>query len=642
MSNEVPKELPKESPKEVSPSKSLVMNLRQQLMQVIPFSEMKPEHVDFFIKSAKEHYFAPEEIILEPIHGEVKQLFFIRQGSVISRRGMANEAGGAHEIEAGELFPVSAAVAGRSVTATYAAAGDCFCLRISVETMKELANLSSPFADYLSLRILKFLEQSRQVLQRTYASQIFAEQSLETPLGQLPRKKPLFVTPETSIKDALTQMHERRVGSILVSNQQDGLLGILTRYDILGRVTIPQMSLATPIKDVMTTGVKALTITHTAQDAALMMSKYGIRHVPVLDGKEIVNIISERDLFATQRLSLKNISTSIRSAPDLSDMIVCAKDIRKFAKNLIGQGVQARQLTTLISYLNDVVCERLVELNAKKHGLDLKEFAWIALGSEGRSEQTIATDQDNALVFSGQATDAVRDKYLKFALDVNQALDACGYPLCKGNVMASNPKICLSESEWLERFSSWIEQGTPEDLLNASIYFDFRLVAGNPDLLVAMKNTVVQKAKAIPRFIKLLADNSLSRKVPISWHGGIDTIKLEDKECIDLKLHGTAILVDAARIYSLAHGIGDTNTRDRLIAVGLALNIPEREYLAWVSAFEFLQMLRLSVQIDSHPIGGNFNALELSSLNNIDRRILKESLRATRDLQQRIELDYGR
>ena len=149
MSNEVSKELPKE----VTPSRSLVMNLRQQLMQVIPFSEMKPEHVDFFIKSAKEHYFAPEEIILDPSHGEVRQLFFLRQGSVISRRGMANEAG--------ELFPVSAAVAGRSVTASYAALGDCFCLRISVDTMKELANLSSTFADYLSLRILKFLEQSR-------------------------------------------------------------------------------------------------------------------------------------------------------------------------------------------------------------------------------------------------------------------------------------------------------------------------------------------------------------------------------------------------------------------------------------------------------------------------------------------------
>jgi CBS domain-containing protein len=92
----------------------------------------------------------------------------------------------------------------------------------------------------------------------------------------------------------------------------------------------------------------------------------------------------------------------------------------------------------------------------------------------------------------------------------------------------------------------------------------------------------------------------------------------------------------------LANGIPETNTRDRLLAIGAALNIPEREYMAWISAFEYLQMLRLSVQMDSQAIGGNFNALELSSLNNIDRRILKESLRATRDLQQRIELDYGR
>ncbi len=628
--------------KEVSPSRSLVMNLRQQLMQVIPFSEMQAEHVDFFIKSAKEFYFGPDELILDAAHGPVNQLFFIRQGSVISRRGLANEAGGAHQIEVGDLFPVSAAVAGRAVTATYSAMDDCFCLGISTDVMKQLASLSGPFADYLNQRILKFLEQSRQVLQRTYASQIFSEQSLETALGQLPRKKPLFVTPDTSLRAALAQMHERRVGSILVSDQNSGLLGILTRYDILGRVTIPQINLETPIKDVMTVGVKALTSQHTAQDAALMMSKFGIRHVPVVEGNEIINIVSERDLFASQRLSLKNISTSIRSAAELSDIVVCAKDIRKFARNLIGQGVQARQLTTLISYLNDVVCEKLVHLYASKHELDLKEFAWIALGSEGRSEQTIATDQDNALVFAGEASDAKRNAYLKFALEVNHALDACGYPLCKGNVMASNPKICLSESEWLERFSHWIEFGSPEDLLNASIYFDFRLVAGNSDLLIEMKNTVVQKARAIPRFIKLLAENSLRMQVPISWHGGIDTIKLDGKECIDLKMHGTAILVDAARIYSLANGIPETNTRDRLLAIGAALNIPEREYMAWISAFEYLQMLRLSVQMDSQAIGGNFNALELSSLNNIDRRILKESLRATRDLQQRIELDYGR
>ena len=624
-----------------SPSKSLVKNLRQQLMQVMPFDEMQEDHVDFFIKSAKEFYFSPNELIIEPAHGPANRLFFIRQGSVISRRGIHQDTGTAYEIEAGDLFPVSAVVAGRSVTATYTAHGDCFCLGISADVMKQLAALSRPFADYLNQRILKFLEQSQQVLQRTYASQIFSEQSLETPLGLLPRKKPLLVSPNTTLENALLKMHERRVGSILISDEQNGLLGILTRYDILGRVTIPQVPMNTPIQDVMTKNVLSLTVHHSGQDAALMMSKHGIRHIPVVDGKEIVNIISERDLFAAQRLSLKNISTSIRSAPKLSDLVVCSKDIRIFARNLISQGVQSRQLTGLISYLNDLVCEKLVDLNVNKHSIDNKSFAWIALGSEGRSEQTIATDQDNALVYAGPPDEQIQAKFLAFAKDVNQDLDACGYPLCKGNVMASNPEICLSESQWVKKFDDWIYRGSPEDLLNASIYFDFRFIAGDPKLLLRMKDVILKNVPGMERFMKQIAANSLRMKVPINWHGGIDTIKLGGKQCVDLKINGTAIFVDTARVYSLDHAIELTNTRERLIAVGKVLRVPENVYLGWVTAFEYLQMLRLSVQMNGQVIGGNHNAIELSSLNEVDRKILKESFRIARSLQGRLKTDYG-
>jgi CBS domain-containing protein len=627
--------------KEVTPSRSLVINLRQQMMQVLPFSEMLPEHVDLFIESSKECYFAPDEMIVSPESGPVQSLYFIRKGSVIGRRGLANEPGSAQEIETGDLFPVNAALAGRAVTGYYSASGDCFCLAISSDVMKKLSTLSTPFADYLNQRILKFLEQSRKVLQKTYASQVFSEQSLETPLGQLPRKKPLFVHPDTPLQDALLKMHERRVGSILVSNENNGLLGILTRYDILGRVTIPQVPMSTPIKDVMTPNVFSLTVLHSGQDAALMMSKHGIRHVPVMDGNEIINVISERDLFATQRLSLKNISTSIRTAPELSDLVTCAKDIRTFARNLISQGVQARQLTGLISYLNDLVCEKLIDTSSKKHNLDPKEFAWIALGSEGRSEQTIATDQDNALVYAGKPSQDVQAKYLAFAREVNEGLDACGYPLCKGNVMASNPEICLSEGEWVKKFEEWIYHGSAENLLKASIYFDFRLISGNPDLLVRMKQVILENAPGMERFMKQIAANSLRMQVPISWLGGLDTIKLDGKQCIDLKINGTAIFVDTARVYSLDHAIEATNTRERLIAVGKALRVPENVYMGWVTGFEYLQMLRLSVQMDNKPIGGNHNAVELSALNDVDRKILKESLRIARSFQHRLETDYG-
>src|SRR5690606_23480847 len=110
-------------------------------------------------------------------------------------------------------------------------------------------------------------------------------------------------------------------------------------------------------------------------------------------------------------------------------------------RTLLGQGVQARQLTALISHLNDALTTRLIELLAERHGLSLTGTCWLALGSEGRSEQTIATDQDNALI-RPEGSDPSR--YQAFARGVNQALDDCGYPLCKGGVMAGNPDLCLT------------------------------------------------------------------------------------------------------------------------------------------------------------------------------------------------------
>jgi CBS domain-containing protein len=136
--------------------------------------------------------------------------------------------------------------------------------------------------------------------------------------------------------------------------------------------------------------------------------------------------------------------------------------------------VQARQLTALISHLNDVLTGQLLKLKADEHGIDLNRLCWLCLGSEGRDEQTIATDQDNALILASDTSDESREAIRAFAREVNLALDSCGYPLCHGGIMAGESACCLTLDEWRERFRLWIEQGSPQDLLNASIYFDFR------------------------------------------------------------------------------------------------------------------------------------------------------------------------
>ena len=622
-------------------SHSLVQNLRQQLMQSLPFSKMAQKDVDFFLTSSSEAYFAPKEVILSPADGAPQFLYLIRQGRVSGRRDIPGIEETAFLLDVGSLFSISSAFANRSVSTTYSAVDDCFCLLFPVDAMRQLALQSIPFGEFLNNRIWGLLQESRIALRNSFASQALAEQSLESRLGDLSLKKPLTIGPNKSLREALTLIHEKKVGSILIVEDQRTILGILTRYDVLSRVTLSNLDLSTPISAVMSKDVKTLTVDDTAEKAGLLMSRFNIRHLPVLDRGELVGIISERDLFSLQRLSLSNISSAIRGTDELAQLKKCADDIRQFARNLLGQGIQARQLTTLISHLNDVLTERLIEIYAAKHQLNMNQFAWIALGSEGRSEQTIATDQDNALVFSDTVLASQREAYLRFAGEVNQALNECGYPLCKGNIMASNPELCLTQSEWLMRFSRWIEQGNPKDLLNASIFFDFRVLAGNADLLTPLKDYVTTKAAAIPRFIKLLADNSLNARVPLNWFGAIETTEIDDQKTIDLKLQGTAIIVDVARIYSLAHGIEATNTRERLAAVGRALHVPESESAAWITAFEFLQTQRLAVQIGEAKIGGNPNVIDIDKLNSVDRSILKEALSEVRSLQQRLQLDYA-
>lgn len=497
----------------------------------------------------------------------------------------------------------------------------------------------SPDDQFLNLHTTKFLELSRKALLVEYASRASAEQSLERPLGEIIATAPVTCAPETPLRQALEGMQKKRIGAMLVTDPAGTPVGILTRYDILGRITLAQVSLEAPISQVMVHPVLTLTDQNTAQDAALLMLRHGIRHVPVTRAGVAAGMVSERDLFAMQKQSLKNVSTTIRAAPDVDTLKLVALDIRRLAHSLLGQGVHARQLTALISRLNDLLTERLLKLKADEHGVDLNRLCWLCLGSEGRDEQTIATDQDNALILPNDTSDQSREAIRAFARDVNLALDACGFPLCHGGIMAGQASCCLTLDEWRERFGHWIAQGSPQDLLNASIYFDFRALAGDKQLAVALRQEIVKSAQRTPRFLKQLALNALARNAPLNWRGAINT---DDHGTVDLKLQGTAIFVDAARLYSLAHGVDQTNTRKRLEAVGLLMNLADTEYEAWVGGFEFLQILRLRLQLESQVLPDGPNRIVVARLNNIDRRILLESFRVARQLQQRLRLDYER
>jgi CBS domain-containing protein len=620
-----------------TPAPLLVAQLRQLLMQHAPFSQMPPTQVDRLVAAAEESYHPPGETVLAPHDGPVGVLLYVRSGTV---HGTSQRGGPPSLWTAGDVFPVGALLAGSPANATYVTQGDVFLLRLPGDAVRAVAADCAPFAGFLNRRMWKLLEDAQRALQARSAAPPADEQPLEVSLRRLVRGAPVTVDTQASVGAALGTMREKRIGSVLVVGAAGALQGIFTRHDVLDRVALAAAPLDTPIAQVMSAPVHALDADRSGQDAALAMARHGIRHVAVTDGGRLVGVVSERDLFALQRLSVHGVAGEIRAAQDAAALRDVAADIRRLARNLVAQGTGARALTALISHLNDLLAERLVVLEAAALGLDLGAACWLAFGSEGRGEQTIATDQDNGIVFASDDAARDRPRWLALAERVNLALDACGYPLCKGNVMARNPDCCLSVDEWLARFAQWMEHGAPEDLLAASIYFDLRGVAGHLVLAERLRTAIVAQAAGLPRLHRQLAENLLQRRPPLGWLGGLETVDVGGRAVIDLKLQGTAIFVDAARLYALVHGVAATGTRERFAQAGARMGVPAQEHEAWAAGFEFLQMLRLSAQWrdgTQHP-----NEVEPEALNQIDRRVLHETLRIARRLQQRVELDYMR
>ena len=623
-------------------SSSLVNGLVEQLMTVVPFSEMDKESVELFIKNCDEQYYEPNEIIIEPNAGVPQCLYLIRQGSVSGKRDQQHGASIYFELDAGEMFSIGSVLTSRPVSTVYRSIGDTFCLQFPVKKLTDFGIQSPRFIDYLKGSFQTILHKSQEDLRQHFAAKAAETQLHQNTLESLVTREPVSVLPQTTLREALITMDEMRIGSILVIDESKRLQGILTRHDLLKRVVLAEKDLSVAISEVMTSDIKTLEASDTVEMAGHLMMQASIRHLPIVKDAQVVGLISERDLFSFQRFSVSNISAAIHGAKNIQALVRAAEHIRQYSKNLLSQGVTGNRLTSLVSYLNDLLTSRLITMTATEFNIEADQFCWLALGSEGREEQTISTDQDNALILADGVSDAAMQHYLHFARQVNEGLDQCGFPLCKGNVMASNPKYSRRQTDWIKRCAGWIEAGSPQDLLDASIFFDFRPISCNASLALGVSDYVSMAAAATPRFVALLATNAMNWKVPLTMFGGLDTATVDGKQVLDFKLNGTALVVDFARIYALANNITVRNTRERLEAISRLPRFGQTKAEDWVSTFEFLQTMRLKAQIDSEGQNTNPNALDTAKLSSVDKVILKAAFNISKTMQQRLKLDYVR
>jgi CBS domain-containing protein len=341
--------------------------------------------------------------------------------------------------------------------------------------------------------------------------------------------------------------------------------------------------------------------------------------------------------------AMQEAMSSVSAASDLPGLQQASRHIHALVHGLVEQARSAASLTQLISTLNDVLTQRVIDVVSADTSLDGIRWCWISLGSEGRQEQTLSSDQDNGIVFvSDEPADAARARLLPLAERINAALDACGFPLCTGQVMASNPQWCLSLLEWKERFCNWIIEGDPQALLNACIFFDFRPLHGDHGLAENLAAWLADEASANPRFLFQMAINALHREIPL---GLIRRFVVEKKGkyrgMMDLKVSAASVFVDAARIYGLACGKHISNTGERLRLAIEAHRLHPDDVRNWIDAFDFIQLLRLKNQHQAFQRGQEMhNHVDPSKLDPSDRRKLLLALRQARALHHRLALDY--
>ena len=484
------------------------------------------------------------------------------------------------------------------------------------------------------------MSSSAQHLERKLAAE---QQGFALPLSSLLRRAPVVCAEALPVDAVAHLMHEQGVGSVVVINQRAQPVGIFTKHDLVRVIADDHRGV--PVSAAMNRNPIALPAYALAYEAALAMVENNVRHVLVTDDEKLVGVISERDLFSMQRLGLAELTMEIRLAQDVQLLARLAAQIRRLTVLLVDQGVAAEQLTLFVSVLNDRLSQRVIEVVRKRHQWERIGWCWLAFGSEGRLEQTFSSDQDNGLLFephAGGSNAAARNTLLAFAREVNQALDACGFPLCKGNVMASNPELCLSLDEWKAKMGGWFSNPDARALLDATICFDFRPLAGDASLAQALRGWLLPRARARPAFLRLMATNALQGRRAL---GMLTDFATEDAPnapgTINLKLYGVRPFVDAARVYALAFGLAQTGTAQRLRAATGDLKVAPLEMAAIIDAFFFIQKLRLRIQ--ARPQNAeSANRIDPDALNDFERRSLKEALRQARKLQQRLALDYDR
>lgn len=453
-------------------------------------------------------------------------------------------------------------------------------------------------------------------------------------------------SPEATVSAAAALMAAADTGSIVVLDDAGAPVGIMTDSDLRRRVVARELPLSTPVRAVMSSPVITVPPATLFFEAIGLMLEHRIHHLVVIERGRARGVIADSDLVAVLSSGPLWLERRINRATSVEELAQARMAFPEMLALLQRAGIRAYDLGRITAELTDRVVRRALEYAQAELGPAPVPFCWLALGSEGRREQTFHTDQDHGLVYADPAPEDSEESaryFLTLAERVVGILVRCGIPPCRGGAMASNPRWNRPLATWRAYFSDWIERPEPGALLDASIFFDLRPVAGELELGSALREHITSRAPIARRFLTLLALAVQEDRPPLGFfrhlvveHTG------EHRGELNIKRGGLLPIVNLARLYALRDAVPVTNTFERLRALSERGSLTDETATELANAYEFMLQLRLRAQLEQHARGvepGNFIAPR--RLTHSERVLLKEYFHTIALAQDEVQREFS-
>ena len=455
-------------------------------------------------------------------------------------------------------------------------------------------------------------------------------------------RSPVCAPPDASIQSAAQKMRDARVSSVLIT-ESDRLVGLVTDRDLRNRVVAESVRVSEPVSSVMTHDPWTIDADALAFEALLSMSRHNVHHLPVVDGESLAGMVTSTDLMRLQGDSPVYLVGEVWKQSTVDGLVEVSERIPAVLQHVIDTGARADDATRVVTAVTDAITERLIEMAVDEMGPPPVDFAWLALGSQARHEQTAHSDQDNALLLANAFDPEAHDAYfVDLATFVCDGLDACGYEYCPGEVMATTDRWRQPLSSWKKTFAGWIREPHPKSVMHSTIFFDMRHVAGSETLTRRLKSFFLDETKRNTIFLASLTANALDNEPPLGFfrqfvletHG-------DHADTLDLKHNGVVPIIDLARIYALGAGVDAVNTLRRLSDLADAGGMNAADAADLRDAHEFIASVRLQHQADQIRRGAEpNNYVSPDRLSDFDRRHLKDAFKIVSRMQSAMAQRY--